>query len=78
MITLLVTRIPRYHVKYFVANLFLFVFIAFGCKKKNEQVSVESACGRDVGVAVRRREPNLNNLFRLPTAFDITLELDGM
>lgn len=32
----------------------------------------------DVGVEVSRQDPDLNNLFRLPTAFDITPKLKGM
>lgn len=66
------TLLSREH---FVANLFLFGFIAFRYKKRTSASSLPVV---DVGVAVPRHEPNLNNLFRLPTAFDITLKLEEM
>lgn len=78
MITLLVTRIPRNHVKHFCCQFISIRLIAFNCKKKKTLSSFTFFVAADVGVAVPRQEPNLNNLFRLPTAFDITLKLEGM
>ena len=47
-------------------------------KSKRTKSALSLPVVDDVGVAVSRQESNLNNLFRLPTAFDITLKLEGM